>query len=272
MFAWTMRDLHRVLWAPIAQDVAGAARIVLVPGPTLYGVPFAALQSGRTALVERHEFRLAPSASVATILRDGRHLPRKGCRPRCLLVKDPTGTLPQAREEEQVLRAVFGRRLTVLAGAAATPAEFSRLAPKHDVLHIATHATYSAERPEFSAFDLAAGKQPGDVARVHAVDVAGMDLRRCRVVVLSACETARSHDMGADEMLGLPRAFLRAGASSVVATLWPIAEHAELPRMMAALYAGGAAEDAPAALRSAQCDAVARGGAADMWAGWVGMG
>ena len=290
LFEWTMRELHGLLWAPIAKDVAGAARIVLVPGATLYGVPFAALIDSRGPLVERHEFRRAPSASVAMTLRAGRRAPPPTGKARCLLVKDPTGTLPQAEEEERVLRTAFGSRLTVLAGDRATPEAFARLAPRNEVLHVATHAVYAAERPEFSYFELAAAAAAHSVgcasgaraseaegtsrmARFHAVDVSGLDLRRCRLVVLSACETARSHGMGADEMLGLPRAFLRAGAASVVATLWPIAEHAGLSRLMTGLYAGGGVrENAPAALRVAQREAAARGGPYDVWAGWVGMG
>ena len=46
---------------------------------------------------------------------------------------------------------------------------------------------------------------------------------RARLVVLSACQTGQVDIMRAsDEMLGMPLAFLQAGACAVVSTLWPI--------------------------------------------------
>ncbi len=41
-------------------------------------------------------------------------------------------------------------------------------------------------------------------------------------MVLSACETAVAEQASGDEMVGLVRAFLVAGASRVVASLWPV--------------------------------------------------
>ena len=46
---------------------------------------------------------------------------------------------------------------------------------------------------------------------------------RARLVVLSACQTGQIYTTRvSDEMLGMPLAFLQAGACAVVCTLWPI--------------------------------------------------
>jgi CHAT domain-containing protein len=44
------------------------------------------------------------------------------------------------------------------------------------------------------------------------------------LVILSACETGRSHVLRGDEILGLSRAMLYAGTPSLVVTLWPVHE------------------------------------------------
>lgn len=51
----------------------------------------------------------------------------------------------------------------------------------------------------------------------------GFDLNKCRLVVLSACETGLiDFDNSSDEYIGLPSGFLYAGSSSVVSSLWTV--------------------------------------------------
>ena len=55
--------------------------------------------------------------------------------------------------------------------------------------------------------------EPSDIANLHL---------GAEVVVLSACETAVGHLQGQVGVANLARAFLQAGADSVVSTLWPV--------------------------------------------------
>jgi hypothetical protein len=229
IFDGALRDLHRLVWKPIAEDVGDARRVVIVPCDFLHQVPFAALRDGDGSLSDRHELTTMPSASVFAALRRRPSSVKRG-KPRCLLVKDPTQTLSHVHGEEQVLRGIFGDRLTVLAGVDATSQAFSREARKHDVIHIATHARFLPRRPALSYIELALGE------RFHALDVAGLNLDRCRLVVLSACESGRSSPMDSDEMFGLPRAFMRAGVECVVATLWRVEDHPELSRLVGDIH------------------------------------
>lgn len=59
-----------------------------------------------------------------------------------------------------------------------------------------------------------------------AEDVGSLDLRSTDLVVLSACETGLGCNVGADGVLGLTRAFLNAGARSVVSSLWKVEDSA----------------------------------------------
>jgi CHAT domain-containing protein len=53
-----------------------------------------------------------------------------------------------------------------------------------------------------------------------------MDLTRTKLVALSACETLLGSQSKGDEIVGLNRAFIYAGASSVIASLWTVDDEA----------------------------------------------
>jgi CHAT domain-containing protein len=149
---------------------------------------------------------------------------------RCLMVKDPSGTLPHADAEEAALRECFGKDLTVIEGFAATRATVLAAASSHSILHFATHAVYRYDRPEFSHLELADGE------KLLASDILGLNLGNARLVTLSACDSGRGDYSRAEELIGLPRAFLSAGACAVLATLWPVEDHPGIATIMKAFY------------------------------------
>ena len=86
--------------------------------------------------------------------------------------------------------------------------------------------------------------------RLTASEVAGLSLR-AHLVVLGACRSARG-PLSSDGIAGLTRAFMAAGAPSVVATLWDVSDRATA-KVMTRFYASyltGTSKDR--ALRAAQ--------------------
>ena len=83
------------------------------------------------------------------------------------------------------------------------------------IIHLATHGSSRLDAPNFSSVQLADGQ-------LNALDAFSLDLQGCELVTLSGCETGLSLSGGGDEQLGLGRAFLAAGASSLVMSLWPV--------------------------------------------------
>lgn len=105
--------------------------------------------------------------------------------------------------------------------------------------------------PNFSYVRLADGQ-------LNAIDAFSLDLKECELVTLSGCETGLSLSGGGDEQLGLGRAFLAAGARSLVMSLWPVEDNAtnELMQLFYQnLLKGGTKAEA---LRAAQCDLLLR--------------
>ena len=132
--------------------------------------------------------------------------------------------LPASRREVTAIREHLGGEVLATTGAAASEQAFRREAPSRRILHLATYGVLNKHNPLFSYIELAAAGEYDGRLEVH--EVFGMRLT-ADLVVLSACQTGLGSGALADvppgdDWVGLARAFLHAGASSVIATLWPV--------------------------------------------------
>ena len=251
--AWrrVMGRIGTALFEPLAADLDGAKRLLIVPGGPLHGVPFAAVGYRGRRLVDQFEISVLPAAEA--LLSRHRHPAGTGA----LVIGDPASgepRLPAAAREAQAVGALAGGS-RVLTGAAATEAAFRRLAPASDWIHVAAHGRIDPIAPARTQLALAAGADAD--GRLEAGEVAAMDLT-ASLVVLTGCGTgveaglARG-DAPADERAGLPRAFLQAGAGTVVAALWEMDDDASaafIPR----LYQGLRSREPASALAGLQRD------------------
>ncbi len=186
-----------------------------------------------------------------------------------------------AVEAEEVAASLRGRGDVLrLGGVHATEAAIRERAPGRALVHLATHGFFAtgADRSvlaggEFnpmllSGIVLAGANDRGamfdgtDDGVLTAEEVVSLDLRGTRLVTLSACETGLGEVADGEGVLGLRRAFTLAGAEALVLSLWKVPD-AETRELMTSLYAEVAASkkgrlDAPAALREAQLQLIAR--------------
>jgi CHAT domain-containing protein len=105
------------------------------------------------------------------------------------------------------------------------------------VLHFACHGEFDAQSPLLSRLHIGPG------AVLTGQEILQSLRLRCDLVTLSACESGLSRVQRGDELYGLVRAFLYAGAPAVVASLWRVNDCATLI-LMAHFYtalAGGMA-------------------------------
>jgi CHAT domain-containing protein/tetratricopeptide (TPR) repeat protein len=257
--------LSEWLVAPLAPFLT-AATLLLVPHDVLHTVPFAALRSGNRYLGDAHRLAVLPSASALPFIQQHRK-PLAGT-PLVVAQTQAPGlpTLQAAAAEARQIAALYDTRPLQDAATAAT---VRADAGAHPILHLAAHGQLNADRPLFSRILLAPAPDGGDDGSLTVQDVYGLNLARTDLVVLSACETQLGARSAGDDIVGLTRAFLYAGASSVVASLWKV-DDAATARFMTAFYTHlNAGMSKAAALRAAQADTRARYPEPYYWAAFV---
>ena len=269
----------------------GVRRLILLPSGPLYGLPFEVLRSSPDAapLGERYAISQAPSAAVWASLRErpdttGRE-PLMALAAPGALTGDlgairraaPSidgirlGALPFARVEAEQAVQVLGSGSRLLAGPDASEHALKTLPLKQwSVLHVAAHTVVDDEFPERSAVVLTPGS-PDEDGLLQSRDIADLDLDGM-LVVLAACRSASGRPSNSEGPVGLARAFLQAGARTVVVSLWEL-EDAASRRLFSHFYERLARGDSvQEALRSARAGRIRAGDASADWAGLVVVG
>ncbi|MCY6493888.1 CHAT domain-containing protein [Leptolyngbya sp. GGD] len=127
-----------------------------------------------------------------------------------------TGNLDHASAEVEAITSSF-KSAQILKQKQATKATFNEQDfDSIHCLHFACHGYFDPEHPQRSALFLADSP-------LRLEDIFKLDLKHCRLVTLSACETGKiDASTPIDEYIGLPSAFLYAGSASVVSSLWQV--------------------------------------------------
>jgi hypothetical protein len=227
-----LRDLYRLLIEPIEDLLPPGeeARVVFVPRDELSLVPFAALTDRRgRQMVDRFAIWIAPELGLVTGRPAGHARDARGALvvevssgAEVFFLRDasrhPLPSLPGAKAEATEVAQKLEAR--VLSSKEATKAEVMRRMTNAAVIHFAAHGLADERSGLLSAIALAPGKVEDGL--LSAREVMAMQLS-ADLVVLSACDTGRGHVAG-DALYGLPRAFLSAGASTVLSSLWKAAD------------------------------------------------
>ncbi len=272
-----LADASEILLAPVLKAVPpDVGELVLVPTECLLSIPFEALPLPGAAankpglLIDRFAMAYLPSASTLQFLRFG----PPASSPDLFLgalgnvsVEDWPGLPGTLAETEKIQKLYpFARRMT---GNAFTHDVSVDSLLRYSEVHFATHGIFDAQSPLFSA--LVTAPAPGQAARLSLYEV--MDIRvKSQLVILSACETDRGQVSGGDEIIGLTRIFLQAGAESVVSSLWKVDDEATA-LLMEALHAHlRLGESTPVALRHAQLETRRKFAQPFYWAAFIETG
>jgi CHAT domain-containing protein len=242
------RRLYARLVRPLEPLVAGRKALVFVPHGALHYVPFAALRGDAGYLIDAHGLRFLPSASVVRYLRAGVGPGRAGIlafgNPD---LGDPKMDLGFAQEEAlSIVQKVPQSRALVRKDASETA--LRQYAAGFAYLHFATHGAFNADAPLDSALLLAKDERSDGLLTVGKLYAMRFD---ADLVTLSACETGLGKVASGDDVVGLTRGFLYAGAATVVASLWQVDDLAT-SGLMTRFYDELGSGDRRAALRAAQ--------------------
>ncbi|MFP2908390.1 CHAT domain-containing protein, partial [Pyxidicoccus sp. 3LFB2] len=236
--------LAATLLEPFHEALSSARSVTLVPYGVLRAVDFHALPFQGDALVARRP------VAYALDLERPEPTPTEARERTALIVADPEGNLPQAREEarsvHEALRADW--RVQVLSGPTATGAGVRAALEGAELFHYAGHGRFAGLGGWESTLPLHEGRlMVGDVLALRRVP---------SWVVLSGCETVRAAQDSPVEGLGLAQAFLAAGAQGAVAA-WREVDDTHAMELMRALYRHGGprtSAELPDALRRAQLE------------------
>lgn len=233
-----LSTLYDLLLRPIEERL-GNKRLIVVPFRALHYIPFHALDDGTGYVIERREVCYAPSAVVLRYCLSKPHRPLR----RALFLGVADEQTPRVHEEVQALAPLFPEA-TVLLDSYATLNAVKDEASAADVLHLACHGHFRPDNPLFSALRLGDGW-------LTVSDAYDLNLQ-CELVTLSACETGVNEIAPGEELIGLARGFLSAGAPSLVLSLWTVDDETT-SRLMVHFYTRLLAGASPcAALRHAQ--------------------
>ena len=262
----TLHQLYKSVFAPLEASIS-TDRLIIIPHGALHYVPFHALTDESGYLIERFEISYAPSASVFKLCRarqGSAQMPdfKFETSEMVALGLAEAGT-PNINEEMDALAALFPDAV-VLTGDKATRANLLRSAPRGRFLHLASHGYFRRDNPMFSFLKLAD-------SHLHFYNLLDLKLN-AEMVTLSACHTGVNKVFPGDELHGLMRGFLYAGAPSVIASLWAVSDRstAEFMREMYSHIRAGATKRA--ALRRAQLLIKDAYGHPYYWAPFVLMG
>lgn len=231
------------------------SRLLIVPYGAAHTLPFHALPWQGQPLAATHTIAYLPNASVLQFLRRERTaLPEQ-----LLAVGNPAHmsyepapgaprveapALQAAAVEAAFVASLFPNGEALLGEQATEEAVTARVS-QFPLLHFATHGVLSEEAPLLSSILLANGQE------LSVYELMGMRLN-ADLVVLSACRTAQGETTSGDEVLGLTRGLLAAGARAAIVSLWPVNDLAT-SLLMGHFYQRLQAGDDPArALQAAQ--------------------
>ena len=259
---WTinaLQPLHDAILGPIA-DLCQGNELIIVPDGPLCLAPFSALSTSI-------HIRTVPSLTSLRLITDR----PEDCKSvqEALLVGDPylgdvknrkLDELPCAKEEVEMIGEIL--KSPPLTGKEATKDEVLKRIASAALVHIAAHGRRETgeialapnpgweEHYEGSSRSGARKKGPKEEDYILTMsDVQAVKIR-AKLVVLSCCHSGRG-EIKSEGVVGIARAFLAAGARSVLASLWAISDQATLEFMKCFYQHLGDGKSASVALHQA---------------------
>jgi CHAT domain-containing protein len=264
----TLKELHKWLLAPLKSHLK-TSMLAIVPYGPLNDLPFAALTpDGENFINDKYAVFYLPSVNVLPYLHTKSD---PGTKPILVMANDESPGAPHlvyARDEGRAVANLWNAQLVT--GKINIAAYFSSHAGDYQIVHFAGHVATDRNHPQFSKIVTGEGKE--DDGELELNQVVGLDLRKTNLVVVSGCESQLGPRTRGDDVIGLSRAFMFAGSSSVIASLWNVDDEATQQLMVAFYTHLKAGLSKAEALRYAEMDVRKQHPNPYYWASFVLMG
>jgi CHAT domain-containing protein/tetratricopeptide (TPR) repeat protein len=250
-------QLFTTLFGGLAKHLEPGQRLIVVPDGLLHYLPFEALIHNGRYLVEDHEISYNASASMLNLWPDSASHVAGGDKLELFAVGDPIYELdattsggkrskPALSNLARQMLAARGIRLSPLPGTRTEVKDIAALFPagqskvlldkesteeaikreplsRYRRLHFATHSLVDEKSPLHSAVVLTPGDGAEEDGVLEVSEISRLNLDS-DLVVVSACQTGRGQLLSGEGIVGLSRAFIQAGARSVVVSLWNVSD------------------------------------------------
>jgi CHAT domain-containing protein len=233
-----LEELYDLLIKPLRAQLE-AEHLVFVPHSFLHYLPFHALSDGSRYLIDDFTISYAPSGSIFALCQQKL---RSENGSESLVLAVPDARAPHIEEEGRfVAQALGNARLFV--GEEASENRLKTLGPESRFIHIATHGYFRQDNPMFSSIRL--GNSLFSLFDLYQLQL------NAELVTLSGCGTGMNVVMGGDELIGLVRGLLYAGAQTLMVSLWEVHDQSTAEFMREFYTSYGQTANKASALRKA---------------------
>jgi CHAT domain-containing protein len=235
-----LKNLYQELIAPIRHQL-NSKHLVFVQHGLLHYVPFHALHDGDSYLIDNFTVSYAPSASVYALCQTK---PANAAGDPLILGVSDAQT-PSIRTEVEAIGSMLPNA-KLFVGEQATAEVLRAYGRDSRTIHIATHGYFRQDNPMFSSIRL------GD-SHLSLYDIYHLHLP-AELIVLSGCATGLNVVTPGDELIGLVRGLLQAGAQSLVLSLWDVHDESTKDFMIAFYTRLQQGQSKPAAMQAAMIE------------------
>ncbi|MEG4201394.1 CHAT domain-containing tetratricopeptide repeat protein [Microcoleus sp. Pol12A5] len=240
-----LQQSYQLLIQPIADllPTDPNAPVIFIPHQSLFLVPFVALQDPTGQyLIEKHTILTAPAIQILQFTHQSRQKIRQLSLQNNLVVGNPImpkiGTPPHQLpalpgSEQEAITIAQLLKTKPITGSQATKASIVQQMLKARIIHLATHGLLNEVKRRDLPGALALAPSGNDDGLLTSSEILDLKLN-AELVVLSACNTGRGKLTG-DGVLGLSRALISAGVSSIIVSLWLVPDE-PTAELMAEFY------------------------------------
>ncbi len=204
-----LEELYSMLIAPVRSQLT-AEHLIIVPHAFLHYLPFHALSDGQQYLIDDFSVSYAPSSSIFAVCQQKQQPRNTGD---ALVLAVPDARAPYIADEARFVASAMGDAHLFM-GEEATEDRLRTLGPQSRFIHIATHGYFRQDNPMFSSIRLG-------TSQLSLFDLYQLQFD-AELVTLSGCGTGMNVVIGGDELIGLVRGLLYAGAQTLMVSLWEV--------------------------------------------------
>ncbi|HKV90956.1 MAG TPA: CHAT domain-containing tetratricopeptide repeat protein [Candidatus Angelobacter sp.] len=204
-----LEELYSLLIAPFRKELI-AEHLIIVPHAFLHYLPFHALSDGGKYLIDDFSISYVPSSSIFAVCQEKRQPQSHG---NALVLAVPDARAPFIADEARFVASAM-EDANLFMGDEATEERLRTLGPQSRFIHIATHGYFRQDNPMFSSLRLG-------TSQLSLFDLYQLQFD-AELVTLSGCGTGMNVVIGGDELIGLVRGLLYAGAQTLMVSLWEV--------------------------------------------------